>query len=57
MVIIGHPKSLTRYGLKALEKFVSEVKSTHPICTFSHQTKTGNDPYPQSKRNQRSTLE
>ena len=40
MVIIGHPKSLTRYGLKALEKFVSEVKSTHPFCTFTHQIKT-----------------
>lgn len=34
MVIIGHPKALTRFGLKALDKFISENKDKHQFTTF-----------------------
>ncbi len=37
MVIIGHQKSLSRYGLKALEKFVSQQKVKHRFCTYTGQ--------------------
>lgn len=34
MVVIGHPKSLTRYGLKALEQFIHEKKSSNSFTLF-----------------------
>ena len=34
LVIIGHPKSLTRFGLKALDRFISENKNKHQFTTF-----------------------
>ena len=37
MVIIGHPKSLTRYGLKALDAFIAKHKATHNFTTFAEQ--------------------
>lgn len=37
MVVIGHPKALTRYGLNALEKFVQRHKTTHRFTTFNEQ--------------------
>ena len=37
MVIIGHPKSLTRFGLKSLDRFVSDKKSLHQFTTFREQ--------------------
>jgi hypothetical protein len=36
MVIIGHPKSLTRYGLKALEQFVEKRKADNQFVTFKN---------------------
>jgi hypothetical protein len=35
MVIIGHPKSLTRFGADALEKFVRENHQRHEFSTFN----------------------
>ena len=40
MVIIGHPKSLTRFGLSALEKFIIKHKSTEAFTTFRAQKKS-----------------
>lgn len=37
MVVIGHPKALTRYGLKALQQFIRRHKSNHQFTTFSAQ--------------------
>ncbi len=37
MVIIGHPKSLTRYGLEALDKFINKQKLKHNFTTFAQQ--------------------
>lgn len=37
MVIIGHPKSLTMYGLEALEKFIEKNKDKHRFTTFREQ--------------------
>lgn len=38
MVIIGHPKALSRYGLKALEKFISHKKLKHEFSIFGAST-------------------
>ncbi|MBL7924400.1 MAG: hypothetical protein JNL88_09385 [Bacteroidia bacterium] len=40
MVIIGHPKALSRYGLATLERFIAAVKNKHPFITF-RELKTG----------------
>lgn len=40
MVIIGHPKSLSRYGLKTLEHFIMDVKQNHHFCTFTDQNQS-----------------
>jgi hypothetical protein len=37
MVIIGHPKALSRYSLIALEGFVKKYKNEHQFTTFSEQ--------------------
>ncbi len=37
MVIIGHPKSLTRYGIKTLDAFIAKQKSKHNFTTFAQQ--------------------
>lgn len=37
MVIIGHPKSLTRYGLKELDSFIAKHKNKHNFTTFAQQ--------------------
>jgi hypothetical protein len=37
LVIIGHPKSLTRFGLKALDRFISENKNKHQFTTFQKE--------------------
>ncbi len=37
MVIIGHPKSLTRFGLKALDSFIEKNKRAHNFTTFAQQ--------------------
>lgn len=37
MVIIGHPKALTRYGLGALERFIQRQKSAHRFTTFREE--------------------
>ena len=37
MVIIGHPKSLTRFGLKALDSFIVKHKHNHNFTTFAQQ--------------------
>jgi len=34
LVIIGHPKSLTRFGLNALDQFIAKNKSKHQFTTF-----------------------
>jgi hypothetical protein len=34
MVIIGHPKALTRYGLKALKEFILKNHKKHNFTTF-----------------------
>ena len=39
LVIIGHPKSLTRFGLKALDKFIEDNKSKHHFTTFQNERK------------------
>lgn len=36
MVIIGHPKALTRYGASALYNFVKEHHRNHSFVTFNH---------------------
>ncbi len=40
MVIIGHPKSLTRYGLSALDKFISTHRKSNTFTTFREQKKS-----------------
>lgn len=37
MVIIGHPKALSRYGLTALEQFIERTKNKHPFRTFREE--------------------
>ena len=37
LVIIGHPKSLTRFGLKALDQFIEKNKSNHNFTTFRNE--------------------
>lgn len=37
LVIIGHPKALTRFGLKALDKFIEANKVKHQFTTFREQ--------------------
>ncbi|MFM2156111.1 MAG: hypothetical protein RL516_860 [Bacteroidota bacterium] len=37
LVIIGHPKSLTRFGIKALDRFISENKNKHQFTTFQKE--------------------
>lgn len=34
MVVIGHPKSMTRYSLKMLEQFIAKNKTNHRFLTF-----------------------
>jgi hypothetical protein len=34
LVIIGHPKSLTRFGLNALDQFIAKNNSKHQFTTF-----------------------
>ncbi len=41
MVVIGHPKALTRYGLHQLEQFVHSQKSKHQFRSLAAE-KTGN---------------
>jgi hypothetical protein len=33
-VVIGHPKGMTKFGLKALENFIAKKKNIHPFLTF-----------------------
>lgn len=40
LVIIGHPKSLTRFGLKALDRFIETNKSKHQFTTFQNERRT-----------------
>jgi hypothetical protein len=35
MVVIGHPKALSRYSIRRLEKFVEQTKSKHTFTTYS----------------------
>ena len=37
LVIIGHPKSLTRYGLKALDQFIEQHKNEYQFTTFRNE--------------------
>jgi hypothetical protein len=37
LVIIGHPKSLTRFGIKALDRFISENNNKHQFTTFQKE--------------------
>ncbi|MFN5347485.1 MAG: hypothetical protein ACK44N_08855 [Bacteroidota bacterium] len=37
LVIIGHPKSLTRFGLKVLDRFISENKNKYQFTTFQKE--------------------
>lgn len=37
MVVIGHPKALSRYSIQKLEKFVEENKENHNFTTYSRQ--------------------
>jgi hypothetical protein len=37
MVVIGHPKALSRYSLKMLEQFISENKPKHKFTTFEKE--------------------
>ncbi len=37
MVIIGHPKALSRFGLDTLEKFIKKHKETHNFTTFREE--------------------
>lgn len=39
LVIIGHPKSLTRFGLKALDRFIEDNKNKHHFTTFQKERK------------------
>ena len=39
LVIIGHPKSLTRFRLKALDRFIEDNKSKHHFTTFQKERK------------------
>ncbi len=39
MVVIGHPKALSRYGLQALEQFILDKKSENQFTTFRDQKK------------------
>lgn len=34
MVIIGHPKALTRYGIKAMDNFIARNNDRHEFTTF-----------------------
>lgn len=40
MVIIGHPKALTLYGLNAMHKFITQHKHRHEFTTFVQQKNT-----------------
>jgi len=40
MVIIGHPKALTRYGLKALKEFILKNHKKHNFTTFIQEKNT-----------------
>jgi len=35
LVVIGHPKALTLYGLKTLESFIARHSSDHEFVTLS----------------------
>ncbi|MGZ4158525.1 MAG: hypothetical protein ACXVED_15640, partial [Bacteroidia bacterium] len=35
MVVIGHPKALSRYSIQRLEKFISKNKTEHNFTTYS----------------------
>ena len=37
LVVIGHPKALTRYGLDRLDRFIGENRSRHQFTTFAEQ--------------------
>ena len=37
MVVIGHPKALSRYSIQKLEKFVEQNKEKHNFTTYSNQ--------------------
>jgi peptidoglycan/xylan/chitin deacetylase (PgdA/CDA1 family) len=37
MVVIGHPKALSRYSLVMIEKFIADNKSTHRFTTFEKE--------------------
>ncbi|HEX8514813.1 MAG TPA: hypothetical protein VF868_01350 [Bacteroidia bacterium] len=37
MVVIGHPKALSRYSLQALEEFIEKNKAAHEFSTFENQ--------------------
>jgi hypothetical protein len=40
MVIIGHPKALSRYGLATLDRFIAKHKGNHQFTTFREQKNT-----------------
>lgn len=37
LVVIGHPKALTRYGLERLDRFIAENKNRHQFTTFAER--------------------
>jgi len=37
MVVIGHPKALTRYALEQLDRFIGENKNMHQFTTFAER--------------------
>jgi hypothetical protein len=37
MIVIGHPKALSRYSIQALEKFIEENKSIHNFTTYTKE--------------------
>lgn len=37
MVVIGHPKALSRYSIQMLEKFVEQNKEKHNFTTYSNE--------------------
>jgi len=37
MVVIGHPKALSRYSILKLEQFVESNKSIHPFTTYTQE--------------------
>ena len=37
LVVIGHPKALTRFGLEALDRFIERKKAKHQFTTFREQ--------------------